>query len=158
MIEPFQLATQLEQDEVAHHVGGDVGVRVLEGIPDPDLRSEMNDPVDAPSGKGSMHRLAIGDVERVEGKSRPPLQFRQAVSLQLDVVIAVQIVDADDLVAARQQSLGHMKADEAGNAGDHDLHPRTSVPSRTLLHPLRGRPATPKITSSALPGAGPIEP
>ncbi len=46
------------------------------------------------------------------------LQLREARLLQRDVVVLVEVVEADDLVAARQQLLRDVGADEAGRAGD----------------------------------------
>ena len=44
------------------------------------------------------------------------------VALQLDAVIIVEIVDADDPLAAREQALADMMTDESGGAGDEDGH------------------------------------
>ena len=50
------------------------------------------------------------------------LEPRQPRVLQLDVVVVVEVVEADHLVAARQQALRDVHADEAGGAGDEDFH------------------------------------
>jgi hypothetical protein len=51
----------------------------------------------------------------------------QAGQLQARVVVVVEVVDADYLVAAREQNLGDMHADETGRAGDENFH---------IVHPL----------------------
>ena len=48
--------------------------------------------------------------------------FNQAVFLERDFVIVVQVVEADDFVAARQQAQGSGHADEAGGAGNENFH------------------------------------
>ena len=51
-----------------------------------------------------------------------PPELRQAGLLQAGIVIAVQVVDADDGVAALEQSEAGVEADEAGGAGDQEFH------------------------------------
>jgi len=58
------------------------------------------------------HRPEFGDADLVEVKSRPALQLRQPRLLQREVVIRVQIVDADDPLAAVEQVLRDVKADK----------------------------------------------
>ena len=55
------------------------------------------------------------------------LQDRETRELQAHVVVVVEVVEADDLVAAREQLLRGVEADEAGGAGDEDLHRRPST-------------------------------
>ena len=54
-----------------------------------------------------------------------------------------EVVEADHLVAARQQLLTDVAADEAGPPRDEYLHLETPAPFRVLLRafvPVRGRP------------------
>ncbi len=69
----------------------------------------------------------IGEIaadEAVVAIPRPGrlLHVRDPVLLQLDRIIIVEIVDADDRFAAREQAKGAVHADEAGRAGDEDCH------------------------------------
>ena len=50
------------------------------------------------------------------------VQPLQAIFFQDDIVIIIQVVDTDDVIAAREQPQGEMMADESGSAGDEDLH------------------------------------
>jgi hypothetical protein len=45
----------------------------------------------------------------------------QAVALELDVVVIVEVVDADDLWPAAKQAQRSVHADEAGGAGEEDF-------------------------------------
>ncbi len=54
----------------------------------------------------------------MEGEIPQTLEQREARLLQLDVVIVVEVVDADDRIAALGQGLGGVKADETGRACD----------------------------------------
>ena len=49
-------------------------------------------------------------------------ESREARFLQLDVVIVVQIVDADDRIAPSEQRFGDVGSDESGRSGDEDRH------------------------------------
>ena len=66
-------------------------------------------------------RRGVGDVELVEPEA-PMLQAREAVLLQLHRVVRREVVDADDHVAALEQALRAVHADEPGGAGDQHLH------------------------------------
>src|SRR5690606_38080451 len=68
------------------------------------------------------------------------LQDRTPGVLQGDVVIRVQVVEADNLVTTIEQRFRRMKADEAGGAGDQDLQAVSSLgfgcPSRRRGAPI----------------------
>src|SRR5690606_27797744 len=86
---------------------------------------------------GVFHRRAVGQVGLHVGVARMVLEARQPRLLQGDVVVVVEVVEADDLVAARQQHLRDMTADEAGSAGDENLHakyPETESRNDTRAH------------------------
>ena len=51
-------------------------------------------------------------------------EARQPRLLQFDIVVVVQAVEPDNLIAALQQALRDMRTDETGGAGDQDFHPR----------------------------------
>ena len=88
----------------------------------------MNDRVDTGMAAGETgHRRRIGDVDLVELEPCPALQLRQPGLLQRDIVIRVQIVDADDPLAAVEQVLRDMKPDKPGaasNQAQHSCHPK----------------------------------
>ena len=80
---------------------------------------------------------AIGEIELDEAERRLLLEQREAALLQPDVVVVVEIVEADDFVAALEQLACRVKADEAGRTGDENLHrlqpPVDLVASNTYL-------------------------
>ena len=81
------------------------------------LRRQMDDAADA----GKFFRqlqdaVAVGDIQLVEGEILFRRQPRQARFLQRHIVIAVEIVDADDVIAPRQQRTRNAGADETGRA------------------------------------------
>jgi len=87
--------------------------RLRQGIPRAGLCGEMDNRPDVgmPFDEAG-HRPEFGDADLVEVKSRPALQLRQPRLLQREVVIRVQIVDADDPLAAVEQVLRDVKADK----------------------------------------------
>src|SRR5579863_5872333 len=82
------------------------------------------------AGKEPSNALGIGEVEFLEPKGRLLLKPCEARLLECHIVILVEVVEADDLMAARQQPQRRVIADEAGGSGQQDLHERLST-SRT---------------------------
>src|SRR5204863_273551 len=76
--------------------------------------------VEASLGEHLRHRGAIGDVDAVEGEALPLAEQREPRFLQLRIVVVVDDVEADDLVAALEQLRGGVEADEPGGAGDQE--------------------------------------
>ena len=69
-----------------------------------------------------MDRLTIGHVRRAKCEARLAVQPRQPRLLQPHVVVGVQVVHAQHALAARQQRLGDMIANEARRSGQQDRH------------------------------------
>ena len=118
------VATAFEDVREADDVALDVRVRVGQRVAHAGLRREVHDLVELLARKQRVHAGAVGDVELHEAKGRVRGQPREPVALYLRVVIVVEIVQADHHVAAGQQNLRDMHADEAGCAGDQDFHVR----------------------------------
>ena len=71
------------------------------------LRGEVEDAVDTVERKLVLRHVQAQDLERM-----------RVLQLQRRVVVVREEVDRDDLVAARQQRLGEVRAHEACGAGD----------------------------------------
>ena len=112
----------LEHVEEAGEVGLAVGLRVLDGVAHPGLGGQVDDAVEALAREKRVQPGTVGDVEPLEREARLRPQARQARFLQRRLVIGIEVVDAHDRVAARQQPLGDVHSDEAGGAGDQDFH------------------------------------
>ena len=117
-----------------HQRRREIGVQIVEwrfdGMPDSGLRREMNDPIDA-SILQRRHRRWIRKVHFLERESIMSLQPRETARLECGIVVVVERIDAQHIVPPRQQRGGDMMADEAGSAGDEDLH------GGTLRRPAR---------------------
>ena len=68
------------------------------------------------------HRFPVGDVGLEEGEALVLAQRLQPRELQHRVVVVAEIVDAEDLLAPRQQCPRDVRADEAGGTGDKNGH------------------------------------
>ena len=81
---------------------------------------------------------AVGEIQLVEGEAGGALKLGQPRLLQLNVVVGIEIIEADDLIAAVEQRLSGMVTDEPGRAGDQDTHASHSlrlVQTRVLMTP-----------------------
>src|SRR5690348_11607003 len=92
-------------------------------MPHTSLRSEMNDDVYLfVIEKDRLDALPLGEVRAVEGEPRHGPQQLQPRLFQSNVVVVVEIVDADHTVAAFQQSPCDVRTDEASRSSDQGEH------------------------------------
>ncbi len=133
----------LQHVHEADHVAVDVGVRILDRVPHSGLCREVDHLLESTGGEQRVHPCPIGDVELAEREAGTPGQARQTRVLQRRVVIVVQVVDADHLVAPLEQRDGDVRTDETGSAGEQDLR-----------HGMRAAsPEAVRVCVSALPSA-----
>ena len=100
----------------------DVGLRILQRVSDARLRGEMHDAIGTLALEDVPESALIGIVDCFVLKPVATNQSGKARSLQRDIVVVVQIVDADNRVAAREQLRRDVRADESGASGDEHLH------------------------------------
>ena len=106
----------------ADDVGVDVGVRILQRIAHAGLRGQMHHAVELLACKQLFHAGAVGHVELDEAEAFLRREARQTRLLESWIVVIVEIVETDDFVAARQQNLRYVAADEARSARDQHFH------------------------------------
>ena len=82
----------------------------------------MDDALGLLSRKQLGHTMAVFYAELVESEVRMAIKASQAGFFEGDVVVVVQVVNAHQLVAPRQQAEAGVHADEAGGAGEEDFH------------------------------------
>lgn len=118
------VARDFEQVEMADEIGLHIGMRVLDGIAHAGLRAEMDDAVELGTFQRRAEARIIGEILAVEREAVAAhlAQIGKARFLQPHVVIVVEIVDADDLIAARQELAGKTVTDKPGRAGDENAH------------------------------------
>ena len=136
------VAAAFEQVGEADDVGLHVGVRILQRVAHAGLRGEVDDGVEVALLEQVLHHHAVGDVVLEEAEVGVGLELFQPRQLQGRVVVVVEVVDADDFVAALQQDLCDVHADKPGGAGEQDFHcfaSRSGVDSSTALGLGRSR-------------------
>lgn len=74
------------------------------------------------SGIDPVEGIGILDVDFMELKAVALEQRMEPVVLEPDVVIIVQVVEADDLVPCCQRELGSVCPDESGGSSDEESH------------------------------------
>ncbi|MNH27213.1 hypothetical protein D3C79_873160 [compost metagenome] len=116
------MAASLQHSEGAGEVAVGVGEGVVEGIAHPGLGAEVDHPFEPLPGKQCRHGGAIGEIEALEAKAGQGAEAREARLLQAHLVVVIQVVDADHLMALGTEPLRQVKADEAGGAGDQVFH------------------------------------
>ena len=70
----------------------------------------------------AFHRFRVPHVGLVDGETRIGCQQSGVGPLAGGVVVVIEVIKAGDTVAARQECLGDVAADEAGRAGDQNVH------------------------------------
>lgn len=78
----------------------------------------MNHPVETMGFKNLEYRRSVFKIHRMEFEIRILLQNSQPAFLELDIVVIVHIVDANNAMAQTQTTLGKMETDESRSARD----------------------------------------
>ncbi len=108
--------------EESHQVALGVQVGIVDGIAHASLGRQVNDVLEWGLRKHLQQRLFVGHVQPQEAEIAVFGQQRQSRLFQLDAVVAVEVVDADDLMALAAQPPGRMKTDKPCGAGDQYVH------------------------------------
>lgn len=132
------VAAGLEHVEEADEVALQVGARVLDGVADARLGGEVHNDVEAVLCEQALDEGGVAQVAAHEGEAAVCVglcQHAQARVLDSGVVIAVEVVEADDGVIGRfEQLLRQKRPDEASSAGDkHFSHIYSSLTELATL-------------------------
>ncbi len=90
----------------AHQVAVHVGVGVDQRVAHAGLGGHVGDLVETLRVKQCLHPVAVGQIKSHEAEIVTAFQLRQPVALELRVVVVIDVVQPNDLVAARQQVFG----------------------------------------------------
>ena len=116
------VAAAFEQVGEADDVGLHVGVRILQRVAHAGLRGEVDDGVEVAFFEQVFGHHAVGDVVFEEAEVGVGLQLFQSRELERRIIVVVEVVDADDFVAALEQNLCNMHADKTGGASNQNFH------------------------------------
>ena len=124
----------------ADEVGVDVGGGLLEAVANSGLGGQVDHAVGLGLGEQRRHRFAIGQVDGRVAIALARFKPRKARLFQRRVVVGVEIVQPHHSVAAIQQPMRDVGADEAGRAGDQDNRHAAGLYSRRgRVTPVRYR-------------------
>lgn len=116
------MAAGLEHVEEADEVALEVGARVLDGIAHARLGRQVNHNIEAVLGEQALDEGGVAQIAANKGEATVGVglgQHAQACVLDAGVVVAVEIVEADDgTIGLFEQLLDEECADEACGSGD----------------------------------------
>ncbi len=113
-------AGAFQHGQEADDVGVDVGLGIFDAVADAGLGPEVDDAAGRVLREQGGHAVAIRQIERVVDIAGPGQQAVEARLFEGGVIVVIEIVDADHRLAARQQTLCGVEADETGRTGDED--------------------------------------
>ena len=106
-----------ETDDIAI----DVGVGILERMAHTRLSRQMYDPIGRFALEHVVDSCPVGNVDLDEAEAVALSQPRQSRLLQGNVVVVVEVVQPQNIVAAREQPLRDMHPDESRRSCDPDF-------------------------------------
>lgn len=116
------VAACLEDVEEADEVALEVDARVLDGVADARLGGEVHHDVEAVLGEQALDEGGVAQVAAHEGEAAVRIglcQHAQSRVLDARVVVAVEVVEADDdVIGLLEQLLDEERTDEASGSGD----------------------------------------
>lgn len=119
------VAAGLKDVEEADEVALEVGARVLDGVADTGLGREVHHDVETVLREQALDKGGVAEVAANEGETAVGVglgQHAQARVLDAGVVIAVEVVEADDcVIGLLEQLLDEEGTDEAGRSGDESF-------------------------------------
>lgn len=116
----FLMPAPLQEIEEAHDVAVDIGLGVGQGVPHAGLGGQVHDPLNGLARKQSGHGCAVGQIQLEESEPLEGRELSQPCFLEAHVIIVIEVIKAQDDLAALQEPSGDMVADEAGRAGYKD--------------------------------------
>ncbi len=146
------VTARFEDVDEADEIGFDIRVRILDRVAHAGLRGEIDDALRLEFRERFFDGGAIFERRFHEPKARMRREPRETRFFQLHVVIGVEVVEAEHLIAARQQPFAQVRADEARRARDqypHRITSRNFSPLRDgRRNPLWPAPASHRIARS----------
>lgn len=119
------VAAGLEHVEEADQVAFQIGARVLDGVADTRLGSEVHHYTEAVLGEQALDEGGVAEVAAHEGEAAVGVglgQHAQARILDAGIIVAVEVIEAEDgVIGLLEQLLDEERTDEAGRSGDENF-------------------------------------
>ena len=103
-------------------IGLNVGVRILKRVANTCLRSQVHNALGPLLSKNLLYGAYVCDIRFKETEAPSSLKAIQARLFERDIVIIIEIVDAQNFVPAINKPMRDMRADEASGPCDKNFH------------------------------------
>jgi len=133
----LMMPASLEHIEEAFEIGIGVGVGVVDRMAYACLCRKMDHRREPVPCEQPVHRGAVGEIGLFETKTWRLSQDIQPSLFQDGVIIAVQVVEPNDVAALGQQLAGGVKADETRSPRDQYWLIRHHIPKTAAVHRRR---------------------
>src|ERR1700722_11569137 len=123
------MAAAFQHIECADHVAIDVTMRIPQRVAHARLRAQMHHSVELLACEQRRDLCSIAEIEALETVLGKPLESLETRHLEIHIVIVIEVVESDDLIAAIEKARRDERTDESGRTSDEDLHahpPQTS--------------------------------
>src|SRR6266571_9001153 len=114
------MSAALENAEEADDVAVGVRVRIGKRVTDASLCCQVDYFINLLSLEKSEHDVTIGHIDTVECEIRVTCQAIQSRLLQLRIVVGVEVVDADNRIAAIKEAMRDVRSDESRSSGEEN--------------------------------------
>ena len=121
------LSTGFQHIEETHQIRLAIDLRVVQRVTHTRLSRQMHHLGKALFAEQIQQCRLVDDVHFQEAKTRQARKFLEPRLLECYVVVVVEVVDPDHIVAVQAQAPGRMKADKTGSAGDENRHEAFSL-------------------------------
>ena len=120
------LSAPFKDMEKSYDIGIYICVRVLDAVTHPGLCREMHDYIIARFLEYPLHALTVHKIYLFKGKPLIWLELCEPVSLQVRIVVRIEVVDPEDSLAIIEQALREVEPDKTSDPGYQDIHCNSS--------------------------------
>src|ERR1035437_1331055 len=119
--------TRFKHVAEANQIALNIDLWILQGIAHTGLRRQMNDPVELLDGKQACHSRRIGNIHMHKVEVGVGFQTFKTSQLEFWIVVIIEVVESNNLVATIQKLTRNVHADKTGYSGDENLHGRRPI-------------------------------
>ena len=116
----IRVTAPFEKIHEPHQVAFHISVGVYETVTDARLGGQVYYPVKCMIGKKPLHPLPVRHIQADKAKRAVRFEPLKASFFEAHIVVTVQIVKADDLVAVSKETSAQMKTDKPRGSGNED--------------------------------------
>lgn len=116
----IHMASSFEDIDKAGKVAVHVRVGILEAVTHTRLCGQVNNAVEYVIGEELFHSFPVGKVQADKGEFFAGPEDIEAVLFQPYIIVAVEVVDADDMVTVVQETPAQVETDETRGTGNEN--------------------------------------